>query len=124
MFKLVLLGLAGGLGALARYGIGGAVHRVMGAGFPWGTAAANLIGCFLFGLIWSLAEERLMISSQVRLIVLTGFMGSFTTFSTFIFESGMFVRDQQWFLALANLAGQNILGLAALAAGFALARLV
>ena len=74
--------------------------------------------------LWSLAEERFLIPFQVRLIVLTGFMGSFTTFSTFIFESGMFVRDQQWLLALANLVGQNILGLAALALGFALARLI
>lgn len=124
MHKLLYIALAGGLGALARYGLGGLVHRYWQAPFPLGTVVVNLTGCFLFALFWGLAEERMAISSELRLVVLTGFMGSFTTFSTFIFESGMLAQDGQWIFAALNLAGQNILGLAALAMGLAAARFI
>jgi CrcB protein len=120
--KLILIALAGGCGALARYGLGGAVHRLLGAGFPWGTAAVNLVGCFLFGLVWSLAEGRFAVSGEARVIVLVGFMGAFTTFSTFIFETGGLLREAQWAMAIANLALQNTVGLMALWMGMALAR--
>lgn len=124
LYKLILIAAAGGLGALARYGLGGLVHRIWDASFPWGTLVVNLSGCFFFALFWALAEQRLAISLEARLMVLTGFMGSFTTFSTFIFETGMFMRDGQWVMALANLVAQNLMGLVALLLGFAVARLI
>ncbi|MGD9124588.1 MAG: fluoride efflux transporter CrcB [Desulfarculaceae bacterium] len=124
MTKLLLIAAAGGLGTLARYGLGGLVHRVLGMTFPWGTMAVNIVGCFTFGLVWYLAESRMLISGQIRIIVLAGFMGAFTTFSTFIFETGMFLRDGQWLTAILNVAAQNIVGLAALLLGFAVARLI
>ena len=122
MQNLLWIAAAGGMGALARYGLGGLVQRLWGFSFPWGTFAVNIAGCFLFGLVWALAESRFAISGQVRLIVLTGFMGSFTTFSTFVFESGMLLRDGQYLYALANMIGQNLVGLVALFLGLALAR--
>lgn len=122
MQNLLWIAAAGGAGALARYGLGGLVHRLLGPSFPWGTFMVNILGCFLFGLIWALAETRLAISGQVRLIVLTGFMGSFTTFSTFVFETGMLLKDGQYLFALANMLGQNLVGLVALFLGLALAR--
>ena len=122
MQNLLWIAAAGGAGALARYGLGGLMHRLLGSSFPWGTFTVNILGCFLFGLIWALAETRLAISPQVRLIVLTGFMGSFTTFSTFVFETGMLLKDGQYLFALANMLGQNLLGLVALFLGLALAR--
>ncbi|MGD8564041.1 MAG: fluoride efflux transporter CrcB [Desulfarculaceae bacterium] len=124
MTKLLLIAAAGGLGTLARYGLGGLVHRVLGMTFPWGTMAVNILGCFAFGLVWHLAESRMLISGQTRIIALAGFMGAFTTFSTFIFETGMFLRDGQWLPAILNVAAQNIVGLAALLLGFAVARLI
>jgi CrcB protein len=120
--KLILIALAGGCGALARYGLGGAVHRLLGAGFPWGTAAVNLVGCFLFGLVWALADGRFAVSGEARVIVLVGFMGAFTTFSTFIFETGGLLLEAQWAMAIANLALKNTVGLMALWMGMALAR--
>ncbi|MCF8032765.1 MAG: fluoride efflux transporter CrcB [Desulfarculaceae bacterium] len=122
MSKLLLIALAGSLGTLARYGLGGLMHRLLPWPFPWGTLTVNLVGSFLFGLVWALAAERSIISGEARIIVLTGFMGAFTTFSTLMFESGELLRNSQWMLAVGNLALQNIAGLAAVFAGWALAR--
>lgn len=122
MQQLLWLALAGALGTLSRYAVTGVVQRLCGETFPWGTLAANCGGCLLFGLLWMLAEERLLISGEQRFIVLTGFMGAFTTFSTFAFETGVFLRDSEWLLAGANLIVQNVLGLAAVFAGLFLGR--
>ncbi|MCY2928392.1 MAG: CrcB family protein [Planctomycetota bacterium] len=123
--KLLLLFLAGGAGTLARYGLDGLVQRLSGAtSFPWGIAAVNLLGCFLFGLVGAMAAERGLISAEARLILLVGFMGAFTTFSTLIGETGGFLGDGQWFYAAANFglqsAGGLILYFLGLAAGRAL----
>jgi len=120
--ELVLLALAGAAGAVARYGLSGAVQNVCGDRFQWGTLAVNAIGCFLFGLVWALAEDRLVISGQTRIIVLVGFMGSFTTFSTFAFETSRYINDSQWSLAAANLVGHNLLGLLCVLLGLAAGR--
>jgi fluoride exporter len=121
--KLVLLALMGAVGTLARYGLQGLVQSWTGQGFPWGTLAVNVVGCFLFGLVWCLAEERMVISGQTRVIILVGFMGAFTTFSSFAFETGQLMRDSQWWMAVGNVAAQNILGVVFLFLGFALGRL-
>ena len=122
--KLVLLACAGGLGSLARYGLSGAVQKIAGAEFPWGTAAVNVIGCLGFGLIWSLTEERFLISGETRAIVLTGFMGAFTTFSTYIFETGQLMRDSEWLLAGVNVTGQIAAGVFFLFLGIFIGRIL
>jgi CrcB protein len=120
--KLLWLASAGALGTLARYGLGGLVQRVHQSTFPWGTFAVNAVGCFLFGLVWTLGEERLVIGGETRAIILIGFMGAFTTFSTFTFETGAMLRDAEWLLATANLLAHNGLGLACFFLGAALGR--
>jgi len=122
--RLLWIAFAGSLGTLARYGLAGIVQNTANSGFPWGTVAVNLIGTFLFGAVWSLAEERLVISGETRLIILTGFMGAFTTFSTFMFETGSFLRDDQWVMAFANLGLQVSAGIICLFLGFAVGRLI
>ena len=122
--KLILLAGAGALGTLARYGLAGAVQRSFVGEFPWGTMAANMTGCFLAGLFWSLAENRLSISGEMRAIVLIGFMGAFTTFSAFVLETGGLLRDSQWSWALANIAFQNVFGLALFFLGLAIGRFI
>ncbi|MBU2488347.1 MAG: CrcB family protein [Proteobacteria bacterium] len=122
--KIALLALAGSLGTLARYGLAGVVQRATGASFPWGTLVVNLLGCFLAGLLWVLFESRWPVSGQTRAVVLVGFLGAFTTFSAYILETGNLARGGEWLHAAANLGLQNVLGIVALMAGIALARLV
>lgn len=120
MQKLFFLAVAGGIGALSRYTLAGLVQRYFGSSFPLGTFVVNILGCFLFGLIWSILETRL--GPQYRVVVLTGFMGAFTTFSTYAFESAQLLQHGQWGWAIANMAGQNVLGLALMLGGLALGR--
>ena len=122
MQKLLLIGLAGAFGAVARYSLGGLVQRYTGATFPWGTFVVNVMGAFLFGLIWSLVEQRLVISVETRVIILSGFLGAFTTFSSFMFETSSLIGEAQWGLALLNVFGQIVLGLAAIFLGLAAGR--
>ncbi len=124
MQKLVLLAVAGMCGTLARYWVSGAVYGVMGRDFPWGTVAVNILGCLLFGLVWVLADERQVLRPEARVIILVGFMGAFTTFSSLIFETGELARGAQWARAALNLVGQNVFGFVAFAIGAALGRVL
>ncbi len=114
----------GALGALARYGLGSWVQRALGNAFPWGTLVVNLCGCFLFGIVWALAEERSLISAQTKIILLVGFMGAFTTFSSYAFETVQLIQDSKWMVALFNFSLQNILGFFILFLGIRLGRLL
>lgn len=122
--RLICLSAAGALGTLARYGLSGLVQRVTGSLFPWGTLAVNGLGCFLFGLVWVLAAERMVVSGEARLVILTGFMGAFTTFSTFSAETGQMLLRAQWAAGMANILGSLILGLLCFFLGLFLGRLV
>jgi len=121
--KLVALAVAGALGTLTRYALGGIVQRICGGTFPWGTMVVNSLGCFLFGLIWVLAEERMRISSETRTVVLIGFMGAFTTFSTLVFETDSLLRHSE-LLAIGNYLGNTVLGVVLLLLGMALGKLL
>ena len=122
---IMMIAAAGGLGAIARYGLGGLVQNLTGATFPWGTLAVNVLGCLAFGIIWgAVVEERWTCSVETRTVILVGFMGAFTTFSTFAAETGERISDGQWLLALSNVALQNIVGIAAFLLGWTISRLV
>ena len=123
LLKLMWLFLAGGLGTLARYGLSGLVQRLSATELPYGTFAVNAVGCLLFGLVWALAEERLIISGETRFLVLTGFMGAFTTFSTFAFETGGMLRDSEWWYAAGNVLAHNGVGISAALLGMTIAKM-
>jgi CrcB protein len=122
--RVIWLAVAGAVGTLARFGVSNLVNRVHPGPFPYGTLVVNLAGCFLFGLVATLAEERLVPSGAARLVLLVGFMGAFTTFSTYAFETGALLRDTGWAVAAANVLAHNLLGLIALFGGVALGRAI
>ncbi len=119
----LLLFLAGGFGTLSRFLVSSLVNGLTGRSMPFGTMAVNVIGCFLFGVFWELAAERMLISDQVRVLVCTGFMGGFTTFSSLIFESLALGQIRPLYLA-ANLSVQIAAGFCALFAGFRAAKFI
>ncbi len=124
MSKLLWLALAGALGALSRYGLAGLVQRTMGGEFPMGTMVVNIVGCFLAGAFFALSEDRVSISGETRVIVLVGFMGAFTTFSTYVLETGALLREAEWTRAAANVLIQNVVGLVAAFGGVATGRII
>ncbi|MEF2145894.1 MAG: fluoride efflux transporter CrcB [Desulfovibrionaceae bacterium] len=123
MTKLLALALGGAAGTLSRYWLSGFAQRLFGSSFPFGTFAVNMTGCLLFGLVWGFFENRTGISTEFRLLLLTGFMGAFTTFSTYMFETAALLRHCQLMLLLANVAGQSLIGLCLVLAGMALGRM-
>jgi CrcB protein len=120
--KIALIAAAGAAGALARYGLTGLTQRIAdrfgGGEFPWATAVVNIVGCFVVGVLWMAAEHRLALSPPARAAIFIGFLGAFTTFSTYVLETGHLMRDAQWWPAVGNIALQNGVGLAALVAGW------
>lgn len=121
-YKLLLIAIAGAIGTLARYGLSGLVHNHFGKVFPWGTVAVNLLGCLLFGIVWAAIDQRGQPSGETRAIILIGFMGAFTTFSTFIFETEKLLHAGEWLPAIGYFAMHNVGGLAALVVGIAVGR--
>ena len=110
MIKFVSLILGGALGTLARYGLAGVTYRIFGAQFPHGTLAVNLVGCFLIGFFVVLAETKFLLGPNARLLLMVGFCGAFTTFSTYILESANLIRDGETLRALVNVVGSVVLG--------------
>jgi CrcB protein len=119
---LVLVGLGGFFGAIARYLLDGWVLVLTGGRFPWGTLVVNLSGAFALGLLFALSIERAILPADIRPPVLIGFVGAYTTFSTLTLETWRLLEDGSYGMAVANLGGSMLLGMVALAAGIALGR--
>lgn len=122
--KLVYLGLAGAAGTIACYILSGVIQRNVATTFPLGTAAVNIIGCLFFGLFWAILENRLSSTWQMRMVIFVGFFGAFTTFSSFVFETGQLLDESQWIWAAGNVLFQNVIGLVCVLAGLAVGKLV
>ncbi|MSQ08751.1 MAG: CrcB family protein [Dehalococcoidia bacterium] len=122
MEKVLWLAVAGAAGTLARYGVTTLFLRYAPSGFPWGVFAINVAGSFLFGAVWVMGEERGVVGPNMRLIALTGFMGAFTTFSTFAFDSVQLARGGNWTWMVANLVLSSAAGMAAVLVGFRVGR--
>lgn len=110
--RLVFVMFGGSLGAASRYGIGLLAAKAWGAHFPWGTLTANLLGCFFIGLIFALADRVRLLSPDMRLLLITGYLGALTTFSSFALETVTAGRMGLVMLPLANILINNIGGLA------------
>ncbi|MCP4291841.1 MAG: fluoride efflux transporter CrcB [bacterium] len=124
MRPFILIGLAGALGAISRYGVSLGAQRLLGNHFAYGTLLVNVIGCLALGIILELENQTQVVNSSVRLFVAVGFLGAFTTFSTFGFETLKFIQQGQPHLAFINIALNLILGLLAVWMGWGTARFV
>lgn len=122
--ELLLVGLGGGVGSAARYAMTGWVQRTAGADWPWplGTFVVNASGSLLIGLLGGLALTRSVPSEGLRLLLVTGVLGGYTTFSAFSLENLLLIRQGAVLAAAGNAIAQVGLGLGAAALGFALAR--
>ena len=124
MRMVVAIGVAGALGALARYGLEGFVSRRTSGAFPWGTFVVNVSGAFALGLVITLALERWALAAWFRSALTIGFLGAYTTFSTLSFETYRLAEDRALGLAAANMLGSCAAGLAAVYLGIVLGRVL
>jgi CrcB protein len=113
-----LLAVAGAAGTLARFGLSAGVAALVPARSPLPTLVVNVLGCLAFGLLWSLAEHHARLPDPARWLLLTGFLGAFTTFSTFAFDAGRLFSQGHPAAAVGYILASNVLGLSAFFAGW------
>lgn len=122
--QIILVGIGGFIGAVFRFLLSGFVHRLVPLSeFPFGTLAVNVVGCLLIGLLNGLAETRQVIGPELRLFLMIGMLGGFTTFSAFGYETLELIRDAEVFRAMGNVFLQVLLGLVAVWLGDMLGRI-
>lgn len=124
MMNLVWIAVGGALGAVARYGLSEGIQKWLGAGFAWGTLSVNLLGCFLIGLSFPVISSVGNFPHEVRFLAVVGFLGAFTTFSTFSLETINFLRDGQFAVAAGYVLVSNFLGVGLCFAGMRLGHLL
>jgi CrcB protein len=122
MNNILYIGIGGFFGAIARWGLSGLPYKWLDSIFPWGTLLVNVLGCLLIGALMFLVEDRRMLAPQAQMLLITGFLGSLTTFSTFGYET-MRLMDNGIGAMLANIGANCALGLAAVWLGWNAARL-
>ncbi len=122
--ELIWIGLAGAFGSLSRYTVSGWVYELLGRGFAYGTLVVNITGCFLLGLLMELSLTGDLVPPGLRMPLAAGFLGAFTTFSTFSYETMRYIEDGAWLLGLQNVAASLALGLLATWLGLSAARLM
>jgi CrcB protein len=123
MQNFLWVALGGGLGAALRHGLSKAAYLLLGEGFPWGTLVANLVGCFLIGFLWAMAN-RFSLPTNAHLFIFTGSIGALTTFSTYGLESFMLLREGRYAAGATNIAVHNLLGIGLVVLGFVCAELL
>lgn len=122
MWNLFLVAIGGALGSTLRYGTGLAATRLVGPGFPWGTLTVNVVGSFAIGLFVEAIARRFDAAEPLRLLLVTGFLGGFTTFSAFSLDAMVLIERGETGLAVVYVAASVGLSLLAAAAGLVLIR--
>jgi len=121
---VLLVGIGGFAGAVARWVVDARISAWTGGSLPWGTFAVNVSGSFFVGLLFALVVERATLPTELRGPLMIGFLGAYTTFSTLALESWRMIEDGAWLYASANLVGSVIVGVAAVVIGVALGRAI
>ena len=124
MIQILAIAAGGAVGSVLRYAVSTGVYSMLGRNFPYGTLAVNVIGSFLMGLLFVLMVERLDMSAVWRMAILVGFLGAFTTFSTFSIETVNLLQGGDFMRALLNVTVSVAFCLVATWVGFRLGRLI
>ena len=124
LVKVLLVAAGGAVGAVSRYALTGVAQHFAGARFPLGTLLCNVIGCLIVGVLGFFMWDRQVLTVHQRLLLVTGFLGGLTTFSSFGYETISMTRDSDWVMAGLNVAASVLLSLAAVWAGWSAARAI
>ncbi len=124
MEKFILISIGAIFGANVRYWIGDWAAQKFGTSFPYGTLIINLTGSFILGLFMTLISDRLFVDPRLRLLFVVGFLGAYTTFSTYTYESFSLISKSQWLPGLLDLFGSTILGVIAVGLGVLIGKLL
>ena len=124
MEQLVLVFLGGGLGACSRYLISQFANAKWGVDFPVGTLIANIVGCFIIGIFMAAITERYIINPNWRLLIVVGFIGGLTTFSSFSYESLQLLQDGGLNLAMVNILTNMVFGFTATWLGMLVVKII
>jgi CrcB protein len=122
--RYAMIAVGGALGALARYQVAAMIQARIPAGFPWGTFVVNISGCLIMGIAATLLTDRLVVNPNWRFLIPIGFIGAYTTFSTFEYETFRAVSDGAWLVGGLNVLASVVVGYAALWLGVVLSRAI
>jgi CrcB protein len=120
-FNLIIGGI---VGTISRYLLAGIVYQMLGTGFPYGTLVVNLTGCFIIGFLASLSEEKFLLGPNARLLLMIGFCGAFTTFSTFMLETANLMKDGENLRVFLNIVASVVGGFLVFKLGVLLAEII
>jgi len=123
VIRYVMLALGGSLGAIARYAVASLIQTRVAAGFPWGTFVVNVSGCLVMGVATTLLTDRLSANAAWRYLISIGFIGAYTTFSTFEMELFRANSEGAWLIGGAYVVASVVVGYLALWCGVVVARL-
>jgi CrcB protein len=117
MIKLLNLAIGGMTGTIARYVFSGAMYRLCGTNFPYGTFAVNITGCLLLGIFIGVSDRKWLLDPNARILLMVGFCGAFTTFSTRIVETANMLKDGEIVKAFSNIFLSVVIGIIILGFG-------
>lgn len=124
MSRYVMIAVGGAIGAIARYQVASLIQARVPVGFPYGTFVVNVTGCLIMGMVTALLTDRLVTNPNWRFLIPIGFVGAYTTFSTFELEVFQAINEGAWSIAAANVVASCIAGYVALWIGFVVARVL
>ena len=124
MEKWIYLLIGGLVGTASRYSLAGVISQKYGPGFPWGTMAVNVTGCFVIGFLDVLFEDKFLLSPNYRILLMTGFCGAYTTFSTLMLETSNLLKENEFLYAFGNVALSFGIGFVAFKLGAVIAKLI
>ena len=123
MTSILWIGFGGFLGANARYWLGSLITRLLGTSFPWATGLVNITGALAIGIIATLFADRAVDNESLRLFLIVGVLGGYTTFSSYTWEALTLMQEDRWWAAIGYLVGSNVIGILACVAGVFIARI-